>query len=131
MHIAPRKLLGEGVESCTIQELQQLENQLERSVSRIRAQKNQVFNQQIQQLKEKFFTDWRCSVDVQMKLQEKLLMAEHGRLCGKYGLQPGRERPGQQSEDAASEDHSQVSEVETDLFIGLPESRNKHLTPRK
>ncbi|KAH9732247.1 MADS-box protein SOC1 [Citrus sinensis] len=48
-----RKLLGEGLASCTLEELQQIERQLEKSVSNIRARKNQVFNEQIAQLKEK------------------------------------------------------------------------------
>lgn len=36
-----RKLLGEGLGSCSIEELQQIEQQLERSVSSIRARKVQ------------------------------------------------------------------------------------------
>ncbi|KAF2311087.1 hypothetical protein GH714_019427 [Hevea brasiliensis] len=39
--------------SCTIEELQQIEQQLERSVSNVRARKNQVFKEQIERLKEK------------------------------------------------------------------------------
>ena len=34
-----RKLLGEGLASCTLEELQQIERQLEKSVSNIRARK--------------------------------------------------------------------------------------------
>ncbi|KAK0580688.1 hypothetical protein LWI29_005079 [Acer saccharum] len=34
-----RRLLGEGLESCTIEELQEIEQQLERSVSSVRARK--------------------------------------------------------------------------------------------
>lgn len=34
-----RKLLGEGLGSCSLEELQQIEQQLERSVSSIRARK--------------------------------------------------------------------------------------------
>ncbi|GAB2232201.1 hypothetical protein Droror1_Dr00011228 [Drosera rotundifolia] len=115
-----RRLLGEDIGSCSLEELQQLENQLDRSVAKIRAQKNRVYIQQIQQLKEK----------------EKLLMAEHARLSGKYPLpalpqdtssqQNEDAASSQQNEDAASEDNSQVSEVETDLFIGLPETRTKN-----
>ncbi|KAH9721635.1 Agamous-like MADS-box protein AGL19 [Citrus sinensis] len=53
LEVAKRKLLGDGLEPCTIDELQQLENQLERSLSRIRARKNQLFREQIEKLKEK------------------------------------------------------------------------------
>lgn len=34
-----RKLLGEGLGSCSIEELQQVEHQLEKSVTKIRARK--------------------------------------------------------------------------------------------
>ncbi|KDO85931.1 hypothetical protein CISIN_1g027691mg [Citrus sinensis] len=53
LEVSKRKLLGEGLASCTLEELQQIERQLEKSVSNIRARKNQVFNEQIAQLKEK------------------------------------------------------------------------------
>ncbi|GMH17243.1 hypothetical protein Nepgr_019084 [Nepenthes gracilis] len=115
LEAAKRKLLGEGIGSCNIEELQQLESQLEGSVSRIRAQKTQVFNDQILQLKEK----------------EKLLVAEHARQSGEEQLREQlQERSTQQNEDAMSEDNSQVSEVVTDLFIGLRECRPKRAPPR-
>ncbi|MBA0835128.1 hypothetical protein Goarm_007428 [Gossypium armourianum] len=48
-----RKLLGHGLEPCAIDDLLLLEKQLERSLSRIRERKNQVFKEQIKKLKEK------------------------------------------------------------------------------
>ncbi|CDY68007.1 BnaCnng57290D [Brassica napus] len=39
LEISKRKLLGKGIVACSIEELQQLENQLERGLSRIRAKK--------------------------------------------------------------------------------------------
>ncbi|WZY69268.1 hypothetical protein YC2023_001508 [Brassica napus] len=39
LEISKRKLLGEGIDACSIEELQQLENQLERGLTRIRAKK--------------------------------------------------------------------------------------------
>ncbi|RVW41170.1 MADS-box protein SOC1 [Vitis vinifera] len=70
LEISKRKLLGEGLGSCSIEELQQIEQQLERSVSSIRARKNQVFKEQIEQLKEK----------------EKALAAENAMLCEKVNI---------------------------------------------
>ncbi|EOX96138.1 AGAMOUS-like 20 isoform 4, partial [Theobroma cacao] len=67
LEVSRRKLLGEGLGSCTLEELLQIEQQLERSVSSIRARKAQVFKEQIEQLKEK----------------EKVLAAENARLCEK------------------------------------------------
>ncbi|XP_027339465.1 MADS-box protein SOC1-like isoform X5 [Abrus precatorius] len=53
LEASKRKLLGEGLGSCSLEELQQIEEQLERSVSSVRARKNQVYKDQIEQLKEK------------------------------------------------------------------------------
>ncbi|RVX01118.1 MADS-box protein SOC1 [Vitis vinifera] len=110
LEISKRKLLGEGLGSCSIEELQQIEQQLERSVSSIRARKNQVFKEQIEQLKEK----------------EKALAAENAMLCEKCGVQP-YQAPNQENETLPSAERSQNSDVSTDLFIGLPEGRAKRL----
>ncbi|XP_037493262.1 MADS-box protein SOC1 isoform X2 [Jatropha curcas] len=103
LETAKRKLLGEGLGLCTLEELQQIEQQLGRSVSSIRARKNQVFKEQIERLQEK----------------ERLLAAENARLSEKLGEQ-----------NMPSEESSPVSDVETELFIGLPETRNKRCRPR-
>ncbi|KHN29419.1 MADS-box protein SOC1 [Glycine soja] len=98
-----RKLLGEGLGSCSLEELQQIEQQLERSVSSVRARKNQVYKEQIDQLKEK----------------ERALYAENARLCEQYGgiqPQPATKDPKEIQPYAES---SPSSEVETELFIGL------------
>lgn len=114
LEASKRKLLGESLGSCTIEELQQLEQQLERSVTTIRARKMQVYKQQIERLKEK----------------EKALAAENAMLCEKFGLQTqGGEGGGGSSNEeravGASAEISEVSDVETELFIGPPETRNK------
>ncbi|ANM66285.1 Transcription factor MADS-box superfamily [Arabidopsis suecica] len=51
LEISKRKLLGEGIDACSIEELQQLENQLDRSLSRIRAKKYQLLREEIEKLK--------------------------------------------------------------------------------
>ncbi|GMH21687.1 hypothetical protein Nepgr_023529 [Nepenthes gracilis] len=111
LEAARRKFLGEDIGSCSIEELQQLESQLELGVGRIRAQKNQVYHNQIQQLKE--------------KIQEKLQVAEHAKLSGKkqndLQLQP-QKISNQQIAHVVSDDNSKEPEVVTDLFIGLPET---------
>ncbi|KAK9758015.1 hypothetical protein RND81_01G200900 [Saponaria officinalis] len=110
---AKRRLLGENLGTCNLEELRQLETQLEKSVTKIRAKKNQVFNEQIKLLKEK----------------EKQLAAENQRLTEKYGMvpkEPSVDKPA--GDTSPSEDTtSQISDVETDLFIGLPERRIKRL----
>lgn len=104
LEISKRKLLGEGVGSCSVEELQQVEQQLERSVYKIRARKNQVFKEQMEQLKEK----------------ERALVAEHARLSEKYGAKPINELGNQKANIPNTEISSADSHVETELFIGLP-----------
>ncbi|KAH1199636.1 MADS-box protein SOC1 [Glycine max] len=99
------KLLGEGLGSCSLEELQQIEQQLERSVSNVRARKNQVYKEQIDQLKEK----------------ERALYAENARLCEQYGIQP-QPATKDPKEIQPYAESSPSSEVETELFIGLPRS---------
>ncbi|KAL6126053.1 hypothetical protein ACLB2K_074104 [Fragaria x ananassa] len=77
-----RKLLGESLGLCTIEELQEVEQQLERSVNTIRARK--------------------CDA---LQLRQPVI---------------------EQREHLAYNDSSTSSDVETELFIGLPERRSKH-----
>nr|QNM36895.1 SUPPRESSOR OF OVEREXPRESSION OF CONSTANS1 [Litchi chinensis] len=120
LEVAKRRLLGEGLGSCSIDELQQIEQQLERSVTCIRARKSQVFKEQIELLKEK----------------ENNLIAENARLSAKCGVQPWlgskeKEKEKEQPENSPSnEDSTPTSDVETELFIGLPPARRTRHLPR-
>nr|AEO20234.1 SOC1-like protein [Spiraea cantoniensis] len=107
-----RKLLGEGLASCSLEELQELEHQLEKSVTSVRARKDQVFKELIEQLKEK----------------EKMLAAENVRLMEKCGsiqqMQAGApQTSNEQREHLPYADSSPSSDVETELFIGMPPER--------
>ncbi|KAJ9147832.1 hypothetical protein P3X46_029949 [Hevea brasiliensis] len=106
LEISKRKLLGDELEPCSIDELQQLENQLERSLTRIRTRKNQLFREQIEKLKE----------------EEKILIEENTRLRAKCGLQPLDLSTTQEKQQIAD---GESMEVETELFIGPrpPETR--------
>lgn len=115
LEIAKRKLLGEGLGSCTFEELIQIELQLEQSASTIRARKMQVYREQIEKLKEK----------------EKALEAENAMLCEKHGLQPRKESNEDQGENEQSTETNENSDVETELFIGPPEGRTKRVSPPK
>ncbi|KAL5565411.1 hypothetical protein UlMin_028575 [Ulmus minor] len=72
------KLFGKGLGSCYIKDLQQVEQQLERSVSKVRARKTEVLKQQIEHFKE----------------TEKSLVAENAKLFEKLfiGRPPERRR---------------------------------------
>ncbi|KAK7274635.1 hypothetical protein RIF29_15731 [Crotalaria pallida] len=114
LEASKRKLLGEGLGSCSIEELQEIEQQLESSVSNVRARKTQVFKEQIQQLKEK----------------EKALIAENCRLSEKYAIQPELATKDQiENQHQTYAESSPSSDVETELFIGLPETRPRRISP--
>nr|NP_001266966.1 MADS-box protein SOC1-like [Fragaria vesca]ACR24128.1 suppressor of overexpression of CO1 [Fragaria vesca] len=110
LEVSKRKLLGESLGLCTIEELQEVEQQLERSVNTIRARKAQVFKEQIEQLKEK----------------ERILTAENERLTEKCDALQQRQPVIEQREHLAYNESSTSSDVEIELFIGLPERRSKH-----
>ncbi|TYI54722.1 hypothetical protein E1A91_D11G094400v1 [Gossypium mustelinum] len=111
LEVSRRKLLGENLGSCTLEELQQIEQQLERSVTRVRAGKAKVFKDQIEKLKEK----------------EEVLAAENAMLCEKYGMLPGKGSKEVNENEEANDESSPSSDVETELFIGLPEGRAKRI----
>ncbi|XP_010439256.1 PREDICTED: agamous-like MADS-box protein AGL19 isoform X1 [Camelina sativa] len=114
LEISKRKLLGEGIDKCSIEELQQLENQLERSLTRIRAKKYQLLREQIEKLKE----------------EERKLVKENKELKEKW-LGMGATVASSQSTLSSSEvniDDNDNMEVETGLFIGPPETRQSKKT---
>lgn len=108
LEVSKRKLLGVGLEPCSIDELKQLENQLERSLTRIKSRKNQLFRERIQKLKG----------------EEKILLEENTRLREKVlqcGMQP--HEPSSTKKNPQQLEDRRVMEVETELFIGPPETR--------
>ncbi|CDP17592.1 unnamed protein product [Coffea canephora] len=102
-----RKLLGDGLDTSSFDELQQIEGQLERSLNIIRSRKSLLFWEQIDHLKE----------------EEKILRKENAELREKVHLQYEQQRLGQ-SISRQPLSLRQVKEIETRLFIGLPESSN-------
>ncbi|XP_062027332.1 agamous-like MADS-box protein AGL19 isoform X2 [Rosa rugosa] len=106
-----RKLLGDGLESCSIDELQQIENQLERSLAKIRDRKNLMLREQIELMKE----------------EEKSLLKQNVELREKCGMQPigppnnrGGGEEEDEEDDVETESETETMEVETELFIGPP-----------
>ncbi|KAK4789066.1 hypothetical protein SAY86_020385 [Trapa natans] len=113
LEASKRKLLGGVPDDCSIEELQQIEQQLELSVGSVRSRKNQLFKDQIEQLKEK----------------EKTLCAENALLLEKCGVQRQQEPMellGRNSSSSLRDSSSGVTssdDVETELFIGPPVGR--------
>ncbi|XP_060207179.1 MADS-box transcription factor 50-like [Lycium barbarum] len=102
-----RKLLGQGLESSTFDELQLVEEQLHRSLSNIRAKKSQLVREQIALLKEK----------------EKFLMKENADLRKRCEVLPLTLT----TVPREIEDYERrIMEVETELFIGLPVRKRSH-----
>ncbi|KAL0317723.1 UNVERIFIED_CONTAM: MADS-box protein SOC1 [Sesamum angustifolium] len=100
-----RKLLGHNLGSCSLEELQEIDNQLERSLNNIRSRKAQLYKDEIAKLQAK----------------EKRLLEENERLCEKMGLKQRHEKG---KEIGSCSQSTQSSEVVTELFIGLPTTRN-------
>ncbi|XP_016449898.1 MADS-box protein SOC1 [Nicotiana tabacum] len=109
LETSKRKLLGEGLGSCSFTELQQIEHQLEQSLNVIRARKMEVFREQIGRLKE----------NVKDLSSENAMLEKFDDL-----EQPKASSAEDQGEDLSIEG-SEKSDVETELFIGLPECRTK------
>ncbi|XP_059667019.1 MADS-box protein AGL42-like isoform X2 [Cornus florida] len=87
LEVSQWRLLGRGLDSCSVEELHEIESHLQQSLRKIRARKAQVFNEEIEQLKVK------CASKPPARPKE--MMTTHNQ-CSQR-------------------------EVETGLFIGLPE----------
>ncbi|XP_075505831.1 agamous-like MADS-box protein AGL19 isoform X1 [Primulina tabacum] len=110
---AKRKLLGENIDSCSINELVHVEEQLGKSLSKIRARKNALMQEQIHQLKQQEAKLMKVNTDLKEKC-EMLAM----------------------SSVPISQPLSPDMEVETGLFIGPPKTKifqreNKRILSKK
>ncbi|GFQ08771.1 mads-box protein soc1 [Phtheirospermum japonicum] len=101
-----RKLLGHNLGSCSMEELHEIDNQLEKSLKNIRSRKAQLFKEEMEKLQAK----------------EKFLLEENERLCEKIGLKRRREME-KQKEIGSCSQSTESYEVVTELFIGLPTTR--------
>ncbi|CAI9093892.1 OLC1v1029488C1 [Oldenlandia corymbosa var. corymbosa] len=92
-----RKYMGEGLDCASVEELQQIERQLEKSISTIRSRKALLYKEQIDKLKE----------------QEKILSKENSELRKKCDEQKELEL----SITPQSLPFRQAKQMETQLFI--------------
>ncbi|KAA8539859.1 hypothetical protein F0562_026551 [Nyssa sinensis] len=100
LEVYKRRLLGQGLESCSDEELHDIDSQMERSLRNIKARKEQLFKEKIEQIQAK----------------ERLLLEENAKLCEKCGMKTWQPL-------AKEKETARNSEVETELFIGLPQMR--------
>ncbi|XP_042381850.1 MADS-box transcription factor 50-like [Zingiber officinale] len=103
-----RKLLGEGLEGCSLGELLSLEAQIGRSLQNIRGAKQSMLEEQIAQLKDK--------VRVLQEENIKLRQENHNHADAEAKLQVTASRD-------ADPIHNTNMAVETDLIIGRPGTR--------
>ncbi|CAL5442309.1 unnamed protein product [Camellia sinensis] len=103
LQVSKRKLLGDGLESSCIDELQEVQDQIEQSLSKIRARK--VFKEKIEQLKE----EERILTEENAKLREKLKCDQMELPCLAFAQEVPTQR--------------EISDVETELFIGPPDEQ--------
>ncbi|XP_010919081.1 MADS-box transcription factor 50 [Elaeis guineensis] len=103
LEASKRKLLAESLESCSVEELHEIEGKLEQSLRNIRGRKNQLLGEQIAQLKEK----------------EQTLEKENTLLQEKCKLQSQPPLADLEEADPDEQD-GQHNEVETELYIGCP-----------
>ncbi|KAL3714101.1 hypothetical protein ACJRO7_006101 [Eucalyptus globulus] len=104
LEVSLRKLAGQCLGSCLMDEIQEIGDQLERSLSSIRERKAQLLNDQIRQLQAK----------------ERSLKEENAKLLAKCLANPQST-----AHPRTTTIHSRSSpstDGETRLFIGLPES---------
>ncbi|GKU95383.1 hypothetical protein SLEP1_g8745 [Rubroshorea leprosula] len=100
-----RRLLGEGLGLCSIDDLQNLETQLDRSLAKIRARKTQLLLERIEKLKG----------------EERQLLDDNAKLREKCSMRP---------RDESQEQNTESMEVETELFIGPPDERRNTTTQK-
>ncbi|CAM8904678.1 unnamed protein product [Rhodiola kirilowii] len=121
LEASKRKLLGEEIGSCSLEELQQLEKQLEKGVCCIRSKKAEIFMEEIQKL----------------KTNENILAAENAMLSHKLGMHIAKDLLAANEPnklilhgDMRDDDSSGgTSVVETDLSIGISERRIRRWKP--
>ncbi|XP_030472433.1 MADS-box protein SOC1-like [Syzygium oleosum] len=111
LEVSKRQLSGEVLDTCSVEELQSLQNQLERSLSKTRARKNQLFQEQIEQLKQK----------------EKKLSDENKKLQNRNGMRELLQFVTVHPEVP----RGRGLDVETELSIGCPRRHRLNIDPHE
>ncbi|KAL6847651.1 hypothetical protein ACP4OV_022677 [Aristida adscensionis] len=112
-----RKLLGEKLEECSIEELHSLEVKLERSLHCIRGRKSQLLEQQVNKLREKEMTLRKSNEDLREKCQNQPPLVIPTPVVA-VAVAAEDARP-------VHKDENDMEEVETELYIGLPGRDNR------
>ncbi|CAL1401202.1 unnamed protein product [Linum trigynum] len=133
LEVSKRKLMGECLETCSVDELRKLECQLERSIIRIRARKTQLVLEQIEKLRQ----EEKTLMEENRKLREKCGVMEPWRLpSGNKKQQQLQDKivvaeaaAGEEEEEEEEEEERESSiDVETELYIGPAPYRRRTTT---
>ncbi|KAL8141707.1 hypothetical protein V2J09_014739 [Rumex salicifolius] len=106
LEISRQRLMGADLDSCSLDELQEQEHQLEKALASVRATKYKMLMDQVEKLQEQERALVQENANLKEKLEEKTVQvrSDKGRLDFHEGVSEGHD-------------------VETELFLGLPESR--------
>ncbi|KAM0893488.1 hypothetical protein ACQ4PT_025102 [Festuca glaucescens] len=115
-----RKLSGEGLESCSAQELQELELQLEKSLSNIRQKKEKKMIDQILELREKEEKLLRENSVLRQEYMALPLLELATRSVAAVAATRSPVGEEQAEEEQEEERRQRYMDVETDLVIGRP-----------
>ncbi|XP_062209679.1 MADS-box transcription factor 50-like isoform X2 [Phragmites australis] len=107
-----RKLLGEKLEECSIEELHSLEVKLEKSLHSIRGRKTQLLEAQVNKLREKEMTLRKSNEDLREKCKNQPLLLTPAPAVITV-------------EDDHTDQNDDGMDVETELYIGLPGRENR------
>nr|ASZ79988.1 MADS50 [Bambusa oldhamii] len=102
-----RKLLGEKLEECSIEELHGLEVKLEKSLHSIRGRKTQLLEEQVTKLRQKEMTLLKENEDLRDKCKNQLTLVTSAPMTVA-------------AQDENPEQNNDRMDVETELIIGLP-----------
>ncbi|KAF0895407.1 hypothetical protein E2562_012424 [Oryza meyeriana var. granulata] len=104
------KLLGEGLGSCSVQELQELEVQLEKSLCCIRRKKQKMLMDQILELKEKETN----------LLKENMVLRDQLKALSPCVVELNKQAATDEDSNAGVGNDDRYMDVETELVIGRP-----------
>ncbi|KAK9914165.1 hypothetical protein M0R45_037957 [Rubus argutus] len=122
LEASQRRLLGHDLDSCSAQELNQISDQLERSLRNVRERKAHVFMEQIQQLKAKgrLLLEENAKLHIECcarPLQQHLVEEKGGGGADAFYNRMNS------SQSSSSQTISNSDQLETRLFIGPPVMR--------
>ncbi|KAG2244709.1 hypothetical protein Bca52824_093441 [Brassica carinata] len=114
LQLHSRKLMGQDLDSCSVEELNQISTKIEKSLTSVKSRKAKLNEDKLEKLK----------VEI---AKEKEVFNEGSRLRQMFGAQPlwmqSRSVESEKSGPSCGCGNMNISDVDTDLSIGLPESR--------